>query len=344
MVLIQMTTSLFLLGAMAQNNSNRPLDQNAMIGKMPIVITKPTNESATSSPPKVSLEEVTVPLGSVQDLLVSMGIEPNDDAYLLLFELNPSLTSIEALTPGTRITLPRIGQGGTNHRFTIHVDPGIRASITSCRETLSGAVSDEQPAKKSLENETEREQFRSDVLDIRSSMSYLSLAAQDNSILLSETILKQVLSECMYVERVLVNQAQFATEDQVKRISLVKKDLELKRNNLNEQRGPGDLPTRWLDTIVSVNTIAKGATVSNLRVCWAAEALMGVPGETHPLAKISSPAEDVLPEADYMFWAAQDSPTDGQQCTKRVSAPLQVAVRKNGSAKKVIDLTVEAPK
>jgi hypothetical protein len=344
MLLLRVTIAVSFFGVIAQGDAAVPSAWNAMAGKVPIVITQAANEPALSSPPKVSLEMVTVPQGSVQDLLVSRGIVPDDDAYLLVFELNPTLASLRSLTPGIRITLPKIGQGGPSHRFKIRVDPETRSSITSCREALSGEVSDQNLSAKSLEDEAEREQFRKNILDIRHSMSDFSLVAQDNSTFLSEAILTQLLAECQYVEAVLGTKSTLITKEQVNRISLVKRDLELKRSNINEQRGPGELPSRWLDTIVSVNTTANGVTISHLRVCWAAQALMDVPGQTHALAQVSSPAEDILPEADYVFWAAEDVPTAGQQCVKRLSAPLEVEVRKNGSAKKVVDLTVEAHK
>jgi hypothetical protein len=119
-------------------------------------------------------------------------------------------------------------------------------------------------------------------------------------------------------------------------ICLLAKDLQLKRERFPDARGSTSgnlLPWPMVRVIVNTRDAVSGNPVRLLTVHCVPVALERSAYHGQEFASLSSPSEQLLPEADYVFWA-----TKGQELV--VLGRREVSIRNTGGPVS-IDLAVK---
>lgn len=91
-----------------------------------------------------------------------------------------------------------------------------------------------------------------------------------------------------------------------RQITAIEKDIEIKKRSFKEVAGL-EPPSRWGEVNVIVRTLKRGREVHGLRIYYVAEALRNQNEEVRSFSKLSSPSDQLLPSASYIFWAVRDS-------------------------------------
>jgi hypothetical protein len=94
--------------------------------------------------PQLTTESVTVHAGeTIYDLLMANEVEPDVEAYTLVYDLNPLLSQIDPVPTGLLIVLPKIRGGdkleemfGQGYRVMLTVDDGLRKEIAQSASDL----------------------------------------------------------------------------------------------------------------------------------------------------------------------------------------------------------------
>jgi hypothetical protein len=318
---------------------------NTSVGSLPVVISATARSPKCSAKPAIVLEKITLKSqASIDALLKSRRLAANNDTYSLIYELNSDLVSLDRLRPGRVIVMPKIVSGCRGIEFSLELDPALRAVVVSLRDQVEIALKYASDLDASaVGSEQAQSELLQSLNQIRDTVGDFGIVVRDSDLPLSHSILRQLVAETSYISSVFSAAPNQISDDQRLRILQIRDDMILKRSNLNERRDLAGRPMRWLDTLVKVNTFRAQGTrepVSNLRVCWVPEALFGIQEAEHPFPRVSSPTEEVLPEADYLFWAAKDNGSLSQQCVDRISTPLQVTVRKRSPPGVEVDIVV----
>ena len=282
---------------------------------------------------------------TIADLLRRNGIFPNSDAMGIVYSLNPDLTQLSPLPEKVSIVLPNLKQTEEVNKAlkegflaSLTMDQKLKDDLTATWKSLQplvmqvsalGAERFSQPEDSAkvvsaLENTTE-------------SLHDMTIVLRENNRPLSHEILSQTYNDAKVLLAIAQQLAQpnqkLSREDQ-ERILLIASDMDLKVRNLNEARGPNDSPPRWRDIRVIVDVFQDQKPVPSLRVYYVPEALAGISDFIQQFSTLTSPAEQVLPEADYLIWATKENDTT----TK--TSQLKVQVRKSSEGAMHVQLTL----
>ena len=159
---------------------------------------------------------------------------------------------------------------------------------------------------------------------------------------LSSETLQQMTTEAKRMNAILndiINNNKNVNKNDLDTALLISKDMDIKMKSLAEQKGVGELPSRWPDVLVTVKTIDvhKDQEINNMRVYYVPQALWNYrASEAKSFDRLTSPTDRVLPEADYYIWAGKLD--DSTPLTERKT----LEVRKvTGKEKIELDLAVK---
>ncbi|MEA3211256.1 MAG: hypothetical protein QOE70_4313 [Chthoniobacter sp.] len=259
---------------------------------------------------------------TIEELLKANGIQPGNDAFALVYELNPDLETLRPLPRNVRLVLPRVEGGTRESLVTIALDRRLKAELEREIAALPDLKSINGPAD-------------ADLREIYDFLKYLRTIVANGILPVSRETLEQIKAEAALLRRILEKPADLANEQA--KITAIRNDFEVRRSAFAESRGP-EPPTRWLDARVVVRTLRDGKELPNLQIYYVPEALFGqkeaVVGQ---FRQLSSPAQEFLPEANYRLWAGQpDNPAPLSN-----AKPVEVRYRA-GREPIPVDLTIRS--
>ena len=283
----------------------------------------------------------------IEALLRANGIFPDTDAYGLVYDLNPGVTSFDQVAAGTSLSLPKVvaTNGGAlpaGSLFSLAVEASLKrelaAKITAANQAAAAAPAASADRFKSAADRTETLAL---INSIKTSLGVIHNVIRGKVRPLSGELLSQVSEEAEIFRVALANLTQPGLELTAcdrENLTLIDKDLLVKRRTLTDVRDPAGAPARWLEARVVVRTLRSGdgAAVPNLRIYYVAEALYGKRGLEKSFDQVSSPSERTIPEANYRIWAGRPGDTTPVTEVKRLE------VRRSASGNPIsVDLIVQ---
>lgn len=265
--------------------------------------TPPTSSGVEAKEYELVVRRVRVRAGDqLKDLLQREHVLPNGDALSVVYNLNPDLKNADDLQVGRDLLIPsakvsdqgdmRPADGAT---IVVEADSSGRDSVVMHADSISATAAAAVAAAGPELSRAERRAALAAFETVSSSLKSVSEAA----IPLSGEALEQVQREGAAVAAISQRSAQGEsplTQEDVRVVRAAASDLMVKQATA----------VRAMNTVVSVeiNTFASDGTPRrNLQVFVVPHALASDPGARRPLAVVSSPARDQLPEADYDAWA-----------------------------------------
>jgi hypothetical protein len=306
-----------------------------------VTLFRPTDE-AEKDPGYVTVSYPTIAVpanvGSVTDLLDASHILADSDAIALVYLLNPSLEKIDGLTHGQnlrtiQVQLPPEAEKAVSEGFHIKInyDERLITAILSRRDEV------QKLALFPAETTEQRNCLESAARDANLITDHLEARDQP----LDHQVLLQLTDDFALLAQLGQTLSGSASKhpDGSETACAVAADLALKRQGFESNgRDSSFSATRWPQVRVVVRTLdAKGNPKSMLRVHWVPQALEHMEGREQQFPQLSTPTENLLPEADYVFYATQ-----GDDHT--VLGKVSVAVRRHeGSQPFTVDIQVTQP-
>lgn len=281
----------------------------------------------------------------IEELLRDQRIRPGGDALALVYLLNPGLTSVDPLPPGTSLILPAV-PAAEAARIPPGSLVGLRLAPTIKREILANDSSlapivervNLLPAAR-FAGPDEKEDVIGALDEIRGFLDLLNTGITGGKLPLHPEVLRQSLVEARLVKTILeafVKSGKPLGATDRETIVQISEDMNLKAASFDEMRRGGDRPRRWRDARVVVRVKGKedGAPVSGMRVYWVPRALAGRREEIQQVPAPDATAVLQLPEAGYLVWAG----TAGDP--KPLSPQAWVDVRRQAGGREIV---VELP-
>jgi hypothetical protein len=331
--LMSMWCILWVAVSQAQAQTTKDLD-------LTVILFRPTDQaekdigSAIISSPTIA---VPVNVASVTDLLNASHILADSDAIGLVYLLNPSLEKADGLTRGQtlltlQVDMPPEAAEAFSDGFLIKVryDERLITAILSRRNELEKLSSSSSVAKTEgcLASAVRAAALINDHLEARNQpLDHQMLIQFEDDIALLIELGKKLPASAKDVPQNEENACAVAA------------DLDLKRRGFEDNRdASSSITSRWPQVRVVVRTLdGNGNPKPMLRVHWIPKALENTHGRDQQFPQFSTPTENLLPEADYVFYVTQkDDPA--------VLGKVDVAVRRRERSQPLnIDIQVVKP-
>ncbi len=294
----------------------------------------------------LGVDTVTVEAGSrIADLLRSRAIEPDGEALSAVYLLNPDLRDVDQLAPGARLVLPAVAREtvGPGARVQLSLLPAAKRDLATHTRAIAtlAAQLDALPDER-VGPPAERQEVAKALGTVRGFLDDLAVLVEERQMPLSPELLTQALAGARLVheslDRVARPDGRWSAADRQALLG-VAADMDLKAGSLDEIRGPGKSPMRWRDVEVKVAVVQLPGQrpVSDLRVFYAPEALVGEPFAVGSFPGLSPQVAKRLIEADYVFWAAPPG------SSRPVTEQLRQKVRRNPEGEIQIEIAVLPP-
>lgn len=256
-------------------------------------------------------------------LLEANDIQPDSEAYTIVYDLNPSLETLEPLSPGSKIILPKVVGGAAfqkaiddGHLVMLTVDPEIKAQLHGYANdliTLSARFANLN--RKSFADQAKWQETITFVNDLTNWFGQMSKTyMQHKGKPLRRVTLLQTTSEAEFLRSILSQalgqDAKLNASDQVQ-IGAIHRDVEatIKRwdEQMNSPLSPGEAQFK-----VVVNIQGGDQTkISGLRVYYVFDGQFRNPPSNPPMRtanfnNLGSGSSAMLPIKDYKIWAAPD--------------------------------------
>lgn len=279
---------------------------------------------------------------SVEGLLTSNGILPDGESLGLVYILNPKLDA-KTVRSATELLLPKVKGGqelstalGEGYLVALTLDKELKRQLLIKVKDLRSLI---QRMLKLEFNRFETAESRDSVIEcmhyVEESLGIMRIVIRERSRPLSSEMLRQVVCEIDVLALILNNltkgQHKLSRTD-AETIKQIAEDFKIRMKSFSEERGPGDLPSKWPEGLVSVRVRRSGnrEEVHGLRIYYVPEALWNIRHKIESsFRKLSSPTEQSLPVATYFFWAGK--PGDSTPLSDR----KKESVRKSEMSEKI---------
>lgn len=299
---------------------------------------------------ELAAQKVTLKEGdSLETLLFSKGIFADGESIGVVYRLNPALDA-KAIKSGAEIMVPFVKD---KKQFAGEFDKGGLVALTLDKEkkqefikvlkeldAAMTSVAKLQPQQ--FDSVAEKDTFLKTTKSIVDKMESFKVVIKERTRPLSSETLQQMTSEAKQMNAILndiIKNNKKVSKNDLETALLISKDMDIKMKSLAEQKGLGELPSRWPDVLVTVKTIdvQKNQEINNMRVYYVPQALWNYrASEAKSFDRLTSPADRALPEADYYIWAGKLD--DSTPLTERKT----LEVRKvTGKEKIELDLAVK---
>lgn len=290
---------------------------------------------------RFKFDEVSVssPVPSIANLLSTQKIHMDSEAVALLFDLNPQVSPQGGFYGQDRIRFIRIEPAPESAKalsegflYKIHYDQELRHSLLQSGEGIKRAAG---AALGSPASNGSRSCISSAANDLEQILGHV----KDRDQPLNHAMLSQVGGDADLLQKLLeriTGAGATVPPDDARTICLLADDLKLKSERFPDTRGGGPdtlVPWPMVRVIVNTKDAVTGKLVPLLTVHCKPVALERSAYHGQEFANLSSPSEQLLPEADYVFWATQ-----GQE--PAVLGRREVPIRNTGGPVSV-DLAVK---
>ena len=296
-------------------------------------------------------QKVTLKDGdSLEKILMSNGIFADGESIGIVYQLNPDLDA-KAIKDGAEIIVPFV-KG--NKKWKMGLDKGGALALTLdyekkqefikvFKEFESSTTSLTKLQLTKFSSTTEKDVFIKTTKSIFDKMESFNVVIEKRTQPLSSEMLQQMTSEAGHLN-VLLNDIikldRKVGENDIEMVMLISKDMDIKTRSLvKRNKGLEPFPSRWPEVLVTVKTIDIKTiqAVNNLRVYYVPQALWNYrSSDTKSFDRLTSPADKVLPEADYYVWAG--NPDNIAPLTERKTLEVRKA---NGKERIELDLLVK---
>jgi hypothetical protein len=286
-------------------------------------------------------DEVRVPspAPSVADLLSMWKIHPDFEAVALLYDMNPQVALQGGFYGQERIHFIRIEPApelakafSEGFLYKIHYDEQLMRSLLQSGEAIKRVAAGALSGPVSIET---RSCISSAADDFGQILDHLNDGDQP----LNHAMLSQVRGDAdvllKFLEQLATPGATVPPAD-MGTICLLAKDLQLKRERFPDTRGSTSgtfVPWPMVRVVVNTRDAVSGNPVRLLTIHSVPVALERSAYRGQEFANLSSPSEQLLPEADYVFWA-----TKGQE--PAVLGRREISIR-NTRGSVSIDLAIK---
>ena len=278
---------------------------------------------------------------SIEGLLTSHGVLPDGESLGAVYAINPQLDA-KAVMSAVELVLPK-ATGGTE--LSRALEEGYLVALTLDTELkrqllmkvkvltpLAQRMATLEPHR--FEIAKDRDTTVEAVRYVAESLRAMAVVIRERNRPLSSEMLRQVICEADVLGSLLnnIDTRKKLSRADAETVVQIMDDFKVRMNGLNEERGPGDLPPKWPEGLVSVRIQGSGnrEEVHGLRVYYVPQALWKYRHKYEScFDKLSSPTEQSLPEATYSFWAGK--PGDSTP----LSDIMNRAVRQNETCKKI---------
>jgi hypothetical protein len=299
---------------------------------------------------EVAEQKVTLKEGdSLEKLLTSRGIFADGESIGVVYRLNPALDA-EAIKAGADVVVPLVKD---KKAFAGEFDRGGLVALTLDKEEKKefiGILREFQAAAASVVNlqpeqfnsVAEKDAFAKTTKLIFDEMESFKVVLKERTRPLNSDVVVQMIGEAKLMNAILTDIVKLnrkVGKDDIEAAVLIAKDMDIRMKSLAEQKGLGQLPSRWPEVLVTVKTIdvQKGKEVNNMRVYYVPQALWKYRDtEAKSSDRLTSPADVVLPEADYYIWAGKLD--DATPLTERKTLEVR---KTTGNEKIELDLAVK---
>jgi hypothetical protein len=278
--------------------------------------------------------------GDVVELLEKAGIEVDGESLGLVYDLNPD-KNIARLPSGSVVNIPVVGTGQAsnvpNGRVRLTRDTSVKQSLS--RTAI--ALKDQLPKLKQIGLKANGKKFRELAETVIDQLELVRLAIAGRRSVLDGHSLQQMALEAEALASTIrdVSRRPIAKPD-IDWLTVLADDMNVRMLSFKEDKSSGDLPGPIHKATVRVRTLrfvqANGAStkieVAGLRVYYTSEALYSRGSGVREFAKLTSPSEQQLPEANYRLWVGTQ-PQD--------SSTVRVQVRAHDN--EIIDVDIIAP-
>lgn len=288
-----------------------------------------------AEPLTLATERVKVDRQKIEDLLEARGVKPAGGAYSLVYRLNPELSDLAKLKPGSIVALPKLKAWPVDGSFELVRLELDREKVAELDRQASEAVRLSDRLRASPPSDSPL--FAAAARDIDAGardLRHIATVLEANLVSVDPTFLADIRAEARLLNELSGLAAKgggaLSTED-ARRLALLREDLSARAEVMAERKGPGDPPARYPEALVKVRTrYATGEDAPNLRVVYSAVVLCGRE-EPHPFDQLSTPTQKSIGEGHFRFWARNAK-------GEAVSAPHDTRIRR--SEPPTIDLLV----
>ena len=274
--------------------------------------------------PTLNTVEVTFKTNDrLSTLLTGNGIRPDDEAYTLFYDLNPSIIKAGTITAGTKIVLPKLNGGPqlqaklSNGYFAmITVDRALKDALKSSAK----AVEDSLPAFVALEDArfettSERSNTINFVREISTWLQHVrqTLGQRTAPPLRHETLF-QLNAEAgqvkALVQKAIAPEGKLSAEDQ-DQIKLIREDVRFEIGRWDNVMS-GELPEGEPKFKVTITISGNDSNlISTLRVYYVVSGAFRNPPNNPPVISrpfdgLGSGSSKDLTIKNYKIWAARD--------------------------------------
>lgn len=269
-------------------------------------------------------QSVTVKSGdSIFSLLESNNIQPDSEAYTLVYDLNPTLDKLDPLIPGHSLLLPSVSGGSDfrqlisrGHLVMLTVDPELKFQLrdhAAALVDLSGRFA--RLESRRFADPLKRQETIKFVKNLTYWFNHMGETyAQHRGKPLRRVTLLQTTIEAetvrLILEQAVAQNGKLSEADQAQ-ISAIHKDVEETIKRWDETMG-GRLPLGESQFRVVVNIRGNDPRrIEKLRVYYVVEGLFRDPPTNPPVRStnfsgLGSGSSAVLPIKDYKVWASED--------------------------------------
>jgi len=297
-----------------------------------------------SEPIRLTVETVVVKDGEViQELLYNNGIEPDLEAFTLVYLLNPGLEKLEPLPATTRVKLPK-AQGGAqfeaalknSYRVFLTTEAEIKDRFAEQVKTLRGLKVEILKSDGVFENDEIGETARASITKIDNDLEkiLLGILRRDGRPITKEP-LEQLCSETKLIIEVLRDAVSGKNKiggHEQEIFQSIEEDLRIKRRGAIEVRS-GEPPLPWPKVKVTLQAISSGKKLEPIRFMYVPVALAAVE-KPRLFPSLYSPSSVELTEAAYFFWGAKP----GEESANPITEKLKFPVIKNSQSEITIQL------
>ncbi|MBF0559543.1 MAG: hypothetical protein HQL08_12285 [Nitrospirae bacterium] len=320
------TAAIFLMSVLkASAASSPPVELAGRPVTMSLV--KATGFKAVNWEPrgiKLTVEKVSLPgMPNINRLLLQNGIAPDDEAFTLIYDLNPAIKDFKDLSPGAKLQLPKIaGQHklkllkNMNYLVELTVDAQLRGKLNDMSDRLTEAarIFAQLPSErfalpdKHLETLKQIETLARWYVYIKK--SYLQRIGPPLCRQSLQNLYAEAEGLTMLITAATASTNKLSRDDQ-EQISAIYHDLELVMKRYGQPLGP-----TWpkADVLYKVEVHVSGTDVGlirDLRVYYIINGLFRDPPVNPPVNsssfnQLGSDKSEKLPVKNYKIWAAHD--------------------------------------
>lgn len=258
---------------------------------------------------------------AISRLLETNNIQPDSEAYTLIYDLNPTLEKLDGLAPGTSIYLPKVVGGqefqkavANGFRVRLTVDPQIKAELKQHATAISELnIGIGKLGRDRFANPKKREETIAFVRDLAYWFTHISTRyEQHRGRPLRQITLLQIVAEAELLRLILTStvapKGKLNAHDQLQ-IAAIHKDMKEAIRKWDEVMNSGLPPGETQFKVVVNIRGADTSETSTLRIYYVFDGLFRDPPTTPPARGfhvLGSGASALLPIKEYKVWASRD--------------------------------------